>query len=396
MPTTSTGKTPDLGRFANKICAAIGAAIRKAQNAQPRQPDKRTEKAIYLDSLNAGIATASGDGKYLFSLRQLFYALRPFIVDELNKEPTYENFTAIITGYEAEHGDIHGMYRDDRGAIYQPHTEEGDIPLGTLMVAEYARPPWAFNKVIAIEKQGFFAVLKDEQFPERHDCMLATSKGFSSRAIRDLIDLLAEHDEPVKVFCIHDADAAGTMIYQTLQEATRARGRRLIEIVNLGLEPWEAEEMELASEAVGKTEKRRPVADYVKAHEPRADGVSWDEWLQTNRYELNAMTTPQFLQWIEAKMAEHGGEQKVIPPADVIAKEAAIKLKVSLKEQITERILREAKLDEQVEKAVADTPLEEVTADHIREWLEDNAEQNWRDYLDEVVTGATSKEGEDE
>ena len=30
------------------------------------------------------------------------------------------------------------------------------------------------------------------------------------------------------------------MIYQTLQEATRARGARKIEIVNIGLEPWEA------------------------------------------------------------------------------------------------------------------------------------------------------------
>jgi DNA topoisomerase VI subunit A len=57
-----------------------------------------------------------------------------------------------------------------------------------------------------------------------------SSKGFSTRACRDLIDKLAEHDEPVTVFCAHDADAYGTMIYQTLQEATRARGARKIRI----------------------------------------------------------------------------------------------------------------------------------------------------------------------
>ena len=42
------------------------------------------------------------------------------------------------------------------------------------------------------------------------------------------------------MFCVHDADAYGTMIYQTLQEETKARGARKIKIVNLGLEPWEA------------------------------------------------------------------------------------------------------------------------------------------------------------
>jgi hypothetical protein len=61
-----------------------------------------------------------------------------------------------------------------------------------------------------------------------------------------LVDELAEHDEPVTVFCAHDADGAGGLIYQTFQEATKARGARKIKIVNLGLEPWEAIEMGLA------------------------------------------------------------------------------------------------------------------------------------------------------
>jgi DNA topoisomerase VI subunit A len=43
-----------------------------------------------------------------------------------------------------------------------------------------------------------------------------SSKGFSTRAARDLIDHLAEHDEPITVFAVTDADAYGSMIYQTL------------------------------------------------------------------------------------------------------------------------------------------------------------------------------------
>ena len=53
------------------------------------------------------------------------------------------------------------------------------------------------------------------------------------------------------------------MIYQTFQEATRARGARKIKIVNLGLEPWEAIEMGLEVEDVEEGDRRKPVADYV-------------------------------------------------------------------------------------------------------------------------------------
>ena len=93
--------------------------------------------------------------------------------------------------------------------------------------------------------------------------MLQSSKGFTTRAARDLVDKLAEHEEPVTVFTVHDADAAGTMIYQTFQEATNARGARKIKIINLGLEPWEAVEAGFDIETVPQGDKRKAVADYV-------------------------------------------------------------------------------------------------------------------------------------
>jgi hypothetical protein len=119
-----------------------------------------------------------------------------------------------------------------------------------------------------------------------------SSKGFTTRAARDLVDKLAEHDEAVTIFCVHDADAWGTMIYQTFQEETKARGARRIRIVNIGLEPWEAIERGLEVETVPPGDKRKPVADYVQQRE---DGEYWEEWLQTHRVELNAMTTPEFI-----------------------------------------------------------------------------------------------------
>src|SRR5262249_27255240 len=139
------------------------------------------------------------------------------------------------------------------------HPHRGDtIPLGTLTVEDYERPAWTYNKVVFIEKEGRVEALKAVRWPERHDCMPMSSKGFSPRAARDLVDKLAEHDEPVTIFCVHDADAAGPMIYQTFQEATKARSARKIEIINLGLEPWEAIEMGLEVEEVERAKKRKP------------------------------------------------------------------------------------------------------------------------------------------
>ena len=131
------------------------------------------------------------------------------------------------------------------------------------MVEDYERPVWTFNKLLYIEKEGAQEALKQNRWLERHDCAVMSSKGFSTRAARDLIDKLVEHDEPIEVFCAHDADASGSMIYQTLQEATRARGARKIEIVNIGLEPWEALEMGLEVETLAEADTRKPVADYV-------------------------------------------------------------------------------------------------------------------------------------
>ena len=101
------------------------------------------------------------------------------------------------------------------------------------------------------------------------------------------------------------------MIYQTLQEATKARGARKIEIVNIGLEPWEAVEMDFDVEKFEQGETKsgedqfRPVAQYVVDYDAE-HGDDWADWLQTKRIELNAMTTPELIEWLDRKMAEHG------------------------------------------------------------------------------------------
>ena len=377
-PITSDGKAPDLSVFAGRILVAVEDAMRKAQRAAPKDK-KVSQKDVVLDNLDDAIAKASGDGEYRFNERQLFYKLRPIVQQKTDQELRIGNFKAILTDHEKENGEIPGMYREPRGSIYHPHRDD-DIPLGTLTVEEYERPVWTFNKLVYIEKEGFSEALKE--WPERHDCALLSSKGFTTRAARDLVDKLAEHDEPVTVFCVTDADAFGTVIYETFQQATKARRARKIGIVHLGLHPWEAVDAGLEVEEVERGDQRKPVAAYVLERE---DGDEWERWLQTHRVELNAMTTPEFIAWLDGEMAEHGG--KLIPPDDVIVAELEERLESKVRAAVTERILREAGLEDQIAavlKAI-ERPNAADLKNRIRQLFENNPEREWRDPIDEAA-----------
>jgi hypothetical protein len=344
MPITSDGKAPDLQPLLDTLLGALEKAARVVRRVSAHQGIRsRSQKSVILEALPGAIARASGDGLYRFSLRQLFYAVRPVFLDEFDQEPSYGTFCDVIRDHEAEAGrDVPGVYRDARGTLYHPHTGE-EIPLGTLAVERYRRPAWTFNKILYSEKEGLITILKAARWPERHDCALVTSKGFASRAVRDVLDLLGETSEPLTFYCIHDADGPGTLIYQALQEGTKARPARSVRIVNLGLDPAEAVALGLGAEPVSRKDgKAVPVAEYV------AD--EWREWLQTSRVELNAMSTPQFLDWLDAKFAGESG--KVIPPKAVLAERLARDVAAALRERITADVLREGRLEERVTTAV--------------------------------------------
>jgi hypothetical protein len=188
------------------------------------------------------------------------------------------------------------------------------------------------------------------------------------------------------VFCVHDADAAGTMIHQTFQEATKARGARKIEIVNLGLEPWEAIAMGLEVETVEAGDRRKPVAQYVLDREDTAPtGETWEEWLQTHRVELNAMTTPQFIEWLDGKMAAY---HKLVPPPEVLESELDKRIEKKVRAAITERVMREADLDGQVAAALAEIekPDADILADGIEQLFSEKPAAEWRYQIEEVAT----------
>jgi hypothetical protein len=187
------------------------------------------------------------------------------------------------------------------------------------------------------------------------------------------------------------------MIYQTFQEETKARGARKIRIVNLGLEPWEAIEMELEVETVEQADQRKPVADYLLERE---DGEYWKEWLQTRRVELNAMTTPDFIRWLDRKMGARC-IGKLIPPDDVLTAELDERLAAKVRATVIERILREARADEQIAAALGAIARPDATVlkAGIESLFEDEPAAEWRDHIETTankLAGAEPDEDEDE
>jgi hypothetical protein len=352
MPIVSDGKKPDLERFLDDLRSVIEKAGRSCQRANPtRRNGQKNQKQTILDNLQAAIKQAGG-GKHRYRQRQLFYTLNDVATKKGLEAVSWSWFCKVIGEYENQQGaDVPGMVRDDRGVVYHPHLGE-TLSLGTLSVEAYEHPKWLFNKVLYCEKEGFLDVLKADRWPERHDCALLTSKGYPTRAARDLLDLLGDTGEELLFFAIHDGDAYGSCIFEALQEATLARPARRVHIINVGVEPWQGLEMGLHVENVKQKEgkrgkKHKPVGRYIIEK-----GAQWEDWLQTRRVELNSMSSPQFLGWLDEAMATHG-RGKLIPAAEVMHDHLTQKAHALVKEAVRERVLEEAGFPEQVEEACA-------------------------------------------
>jgi hypothetical protein len=122
------------------------------------------------------------------------------------------------------------------------------------------------------------------------------------------------------------------------------------------------------------------VADYVLE---RVDGEYWDDWLQKNRVELNAMSTPQFIEWLDSKMGKY--DDKVIPPVDVISDEYDDKIEEKLRDHITDRILREANIDQQVADVSEQLGEPDINIDELTSWLEEHPDQCWTEWVASAV-----------
>ncbi|HYU12196.1 MAG TPA: hypothetical protein VEK82_06445, partial [Stellaceae bacterium] len=137
------------------------------------------------------------------------------------------------------------------------------------------------------------------------------------------------------------------------------------EIVDLGLRLSDVTELGLQSEPVTIKGDLSARAGTLREHGATKDEVEFLLGRNSRRVELNAITSRQFINFIEAKLAERGVE-KVIPEHDVIEQHA----RRLVAQNLERRALAEAR--GRIAKEAADTT------------LPDDLDQRLRDHLDEA------------
>lgn len=288
---------------------------------------------------------ASDNNSLPANARQIMYAARPLVL-ELTGGKIWKNssyFTQeLLNAFIRENPELTADWDvvfDARGHLSEPHTANR-IDLGTLAVRSYRHrwqtqqteqepeinltyrchttgPTHRFNYALFIEKEGFQPLLQRAQVSERFDIAIMSTKGMSVTAARSLVEELSAHG--VKILVLHDFDKAGFSILHTLKTDTeRYQFELKPDVVDIGLRLADVEAMGLDSEAVTYAQVQDPREGLrdCGATEAECDflverRVSQKSW-EGQRVELNAMTSRQFIQWLERKLVEQD-VTKVVP-----------------------------------------------------------------------------------
>jgi len=297
---------------------------------------KESIRDVAFEVMESAYMKASSNGKYPANARQIYYAARPEILSRLDKnELGSQYFTqTILKDYMEEHRPAWDVVWDARGHIMEPHTREV-IGLGGLEVRDYINkftsqginstpsyepkillpttgPIHRFSNVLFIEKEGFNPLLGAVKIPERFDIAITSSKGMPVAALCDLLSKMKQLD--VTAYCLHDFDVSGFTILKTLKEGARG-SHGSGKVIDLGLRFEDIQGLQ--SEPVTP---RGSIVDRLREVGATKEEI---EFLQSERVELNAMTSEEFINWLEAKLTKVGIKKYV--PDKVYLGEAYIR-----------------------------------------------------------------------
>ena len=368
---------------------------------------KRAAWSVMEEAYNA----ASDQGRLVANARQIMYKARPRIL-QLTGGRSWARSSQFTQHYLPDFLEAHPQLTaawdvvfDARGHLREPHTGRR-VDLGTVEVRNYIRdwqaqidegrpsggmirhdvetcgPANRYRAALFLEKEGFNPLIEQAQIAERFDLTILSTKGMTVTAARTLIDQLSR--QGVTIFVLRDFDKSGFSIVHTMSHDTR-RFRYQIPptVIDLGLRLADVRAMGLESERVdykchvdpkhnlrrsGATEEE--CAFLVRGRDP---GTGW--W-RGERVELNAMSSPQMIAWLEGKLREHGVE-KLIPDEATLAK-----------------VYRHQVLCWQLQQAVdaaaaalpapASVPVPENLGAHVRERITDTT-QSWDGALSDLV-----------
>jgi len=380
------------------------ASVSKKWKAEKRKADKddrlsphqysyftRSYRTTIRDSafnhMEEAYNKASSNGKYYANARQIFYAARPLILEDIEKsnlKSDYFTQTLLKDYLERKHPNWKVVW-DARGHFEEPHTNKR-IGVGGIEVEKYINswhsgapqiedspiddtigtkgPANRFNSVLFIEKEGFNEILQDADIGRKYDLAIISTKGMPVKAACDLLSTL---QKDTRIFAIHDFDKSGFTILKTLEEGTRmARGCSLIDL-GFRLEDVEGLPSEDVSEQTSYWKAGELLEDCGATEEETAfliengDSSYW----QGKRVELNAMMSEEFIGWLEKKLKKNK-VKKVIPGREDL-----------------EAAYQRARLGHEIEEIIKekqDTFYHNVPNDleeQVKEYLKENPARSW-------------------
>lgn len=302
---------------------------------------KQTIRDSAFKHMEAAYNKASANGKYYANARQIYYAIRPLILKEIDQSKVDSDYftQTLLKDYLEAYTPAWKVVWDARGHFEEPHTAKrigvggvevekymgewtNGIPSGTDYVVETEiktkGPANRFNSVLFIEKEGFNEILRDAQIGEKYDMAIISTKGMPVKACCDLLSRL---QTKTQIFALHDFDKSGFTILKTLEEGTRmAQG---CDFIDLGFRL--ADTKGLPSEAVSERTSHWKAQDHLEMCGATKEEISFligdtgDRWGWNGvRVELNAMMSDEFIAWLEKKLKKHGVE-KVVPNEEDLA-----------------------------------------------------------------------------
>jgi Topoisomerase 6 subunit A/Spo11, Toprim domain len=318
----------------------------------------------------------------------------------------------LLPDFRQDHPELTAGWRvfyDARGTFVEPHTGV-EFGLGTGEVQDYIQgwdapscedmgghvnhtirthgPDGRYDAVLYIEKEGFREILDDAKIKERYDIALASNKGVTVTAYRELVEALSKIGR--SIFVLHDFDKWGFTIVETMRGNTR---RYVYEdapnVIDLGLRLTDVEAMALQSEPVtydGTVDPKINLTQNGATAEECAFLVRDRDWgdkkWQGRRVELNAMTSPQLIDWLEEKLVAHD-VAKVIPDEDTLADAYRHKMVAFQFQEGIEKLRRQLPDPETIE-------VPDDLADQIDDVLAETPELSWDGTLWQLVCHTAS------
>ena len=398
------GKEPSLAPFSEAVAAVLRKACGAAHRAIHRPNRAISTKDAAWSFMEEAYRMASGDGRYPANARQIMYAARPEILRLTGKDKLDDAYFTqnLLPDYVTEHGketDWDVIF-DSRGSFVEPHTGR-EVALGTIDVRAYlgdrprlsdavgvmsyasyptSGPQHRYSTVLFIEKEGFAPLLQTARIAERFDIAIMSTKGMSTTAARLLLDRLAPQLD--KLLVLHDFDVSGFSIFGTLStNSRRYRFENDLPIVDIGLRLVDVQAMRLQSEPVETPGIWASRSATLTEHGATPSEI---DFLQTRRVELNAMTAPVFIDFLERKLAEQG-VWKIVPDGDILEHHA----QRVIEQRLTDRLVRDSRTALQAASASAVLPQD--LADKVRSICTEKPELSWDAAVAALIDGEATQ-----